>query len=97
MKPGDSLFHHRLTLWNRLFQSTPGYEAGRFLAFNAAWDQEIQFQSTPGYEAGRFGANVKTTPAAIKFQSTPGYEAGRFQPIAWYKRQFVSVSIHARL
>ena len=37
-----------------LFQSTPGYEAGRFLILVRTAPRLPLFQSTPGYEAGRF-------------------------------------------
>ena len=37
-----------------MFQSTPGYEAGRFVTFRQTDMRKHEFQSTPGYEAGRF-------------------------------------------
>ena len=39
-----------------MFQSTPGYEAGRFLEYETIHIEDYKFQSTPGYEAGRFAA-----------------------------------------
>ena len=37
-----------------MFQSTPGYEAGRFPWRVEPGGHSPLFQSTPGYEAGRF-------------------------------------------
>ena len=54
MKPGDSKVLDTEIRGRNGFQSTPGYEAGRFVITTSSIFGVKKFQSTPGYEAGRF-------------------------------------------
>ena len=49
-----------------MFQSTPGYEAGRFVTFRQTDMRKHEFQSTPGYEAGRFPEQTAATVSQEK-------------------------------
>ncbi len=80
-----------------MFQSTPGFLAGRNSQLAGAEFLRKPFQSTPGFLAGR---NVKV-PDPLggdpMFQSTPGFLAGRNFAFFILRASIPFVSIHSRL
>ena len=60
------------------FQSSPGFEAGRYDNVNSFIDIVSVFQSSPGFEAGRYVKAIAYANVVPLFQSSPGFEAGRY-------------------
>ncbi len=61
-----------------LFQSSPGFEAGRYPTLIGPLVSRNKFQSSPGFEAGRYSTAQGPTVNGSVFQSSPGFEAGRY-------------------
>ena len=61
-----------------MFQSSAGFEPGRFAG--EGWDvkQSTEFQSSAGFEPGRFRAAATNQVPSNLFQSSAGFEPGRF-------------------
>ena len=59
-----------------MFQSTPGYEAGRFTAQGKLCRLWYEFQSTPGYEAGRFFIHDAQAISIPSFNPRPAMKPG---------------------
>ena len=61
-----------------VFQSSPGFGAGRYDQHLPQCHTFLQFQSSPGFGAGRYRRD-KTGQIAVRvFQSSPGFGAGRY-------------------
>ena len=67
-----------------MFQSSPGFEAGRYPGQDAPANADRLFQSSPGFEAGRYGFLSGGELSMHLFQSSPGFEAGRYIPHLHY-------------
>ena len=97
MKPGDSHDGGWSEADRTMFQSTPGYEAGRFSRPSRPSSFHCSFNPRPAMKPG----DSKVLDTEIRgrngFQSTPGYEAGRFVGVLELPCGDLSVSIHARL
>ena len=64
-----------------LFQSAPGFWAGRYTPSAGLPCPSSRFQSAPGFWAGRYWDRPTVVWASGEFQSAPGFWAGRY--IAW--------------
>ena len=53
LRPGDTTLPSS-TRRQLLFQSTPGFKAGRYCRVRRRLSRTILFQSTPGFKAGRY-------------------------------------------
>ena len=96
MKPGDSATSSAAGSAAFWFQSTPGYEAGRFRVKIRKLIEDYLFQSTPGYEAGRFRYVKAFLPSLWCFNPRPAMKPGDSHVDAPLN-QGMFVSIHARL
>jgi len=79
LRPGEAARSHP-TMQSSMFQSAPGFEAGRSSPCSGAVWSKKEFQSAPGFEAGRSKLGGRAQYAHPSwFQSAPGFEAGRSQ------------------
>ena len=77
-----------------LFQSSPGFGAGRYWCVRVISLSSKLFQSSPGFGAGRYCYFIDGTVGFATFQSSPGFGAGRYEfPL---KRVFRYLSFNPR-
>ena len=75
-----------------VFQSSPSFEAGRYLHVRITGTAYTGFQSSPSFEAGRYQRDRASIDAHSSFQSSPSFEAGRYACTEyWERHNFVPI------
>ena len=61
-----------------MFQSSAGFDPGRYKRDGDSSSLSRQFQSSAGFDPGRYGEGIEYYWAEIQFQSSAGFDPGRY-------------------
>ena len=61
-----------------LFQSSAGFDPGRYLQGRGHGGHPLEFQSSAGFDPGRYLQRVSARTWARVFQSSAGFDPGRY-------------------
>ena len=80
-----------------LFQSSAGFDPGRYVDSLERAGRALMFQSSAGFDPGRYLRAESPAGNTRQFQSSAGFDPGRYREILEFRAAKLPVSILGRV